>query len=179
MNTNTLFEPIQIGPLTLRNRIAMAPMTRSSSPGNIPNEKNIAYYERRAKHEVGLIITEGTCPGHPAASGYPDVPFFYGDEALAGWQQVVDAVHEQGGAIVPQLWHVGAVRRGKHGPDPEVPAYSPSGLFTPKRENGIAMSQSDIDEVIDAFTNGPMAMGAMQWPAPVLPWKSSKPSVSG
>lgn len=151
MNTKKLFEPIQIGTLNLRNRIAMAPMTRSFSPNNIPNDGNVAYYERRAKNNVGLIITEGTCPGHKAASGYPDVPFFYGEEALIGWKRVVDAVHAQGGAIVPQLWHVGAVRRGKHGPDPSVPAYSPSGLFTPKRENGVAMTQQDIDEVIDAF----------------------------
>jgi len=118
MNTKKLFEPIQIGTLNLRNRIAMAPMTRSFSPNNIPNDGNVAYYERRAKNNVGLIITEGTCPGHKAASGYPDVPFFYGEEALIGWKRVVDAVHAQGGAIVPQLWHVGAVRRGKHGPDP-------------------------------------------------------------
>ena len=153
MNNQHLFDPIALGTLKLRNRIVMAPMTRSFSPSNVPNDGNVAYYERRAINEVGLIITEGTCVGHAGASGYPDVPFFYGDEALAGWKRVVDAVHVQGGAIVPQLWHVGAVRRADKMPNPDVPAYSPSGYLTPKREQGVAMTQADIDDVIGAFVN--------------------------
>ncbi|MEM7347459.1 MAG: NADH:flavin oxidoreductase [Chloroflexota bacterium] len=157
MSDHNLFDPIQIGTLALRNRIAMAPMTRSFSPGNVPNDKNIAYYERRAKNEVGLIITEGTCPGHAAASGYPNVPFFYGEASLAGWKRVVDAVHAQGGAIVPQLWHVGGVRRPDKQPNADVPAYSPSGLFTPTKPNGVAMTEQDIDEVITAFATSAKA----------------------
>ncbi|MEM7114223.1 MAG: NADH:flavin oxidoreductase [Chloroflexota bacterium] len=153
MTKPTLFEPIQLGTLNLRNRIVMAPMTRSFSPNGVPNEGNIAYYERRAKHDVGLIVTEGTLVGHPGASGYPDVPQFHGEEALAGWKGVVDAVHAQGGAIVPQLWHVGAIRKAKYMPNPDVPAYSPSGFMTPKRENGVAMTQQDVNDVIDAFTD--------------------------
>lgn len=158
---STLFEPIQLGTLKLRNRVAMAPMTRSFSPGNVPNDGNVAYYERRAKHDVGLIITEGTCVGHEGASGYRNVPFFYGEAALAGWKRVVDAVHAQGGAIVPQLWHVGGVRQAKNMPNPDVPAYSPSGYFTPKRENGVAMTQQDIDKVIDAFASSAEAAQAL------------------
>ncbi|MEQ3761793.1 MAG: 12-oxophytodienoate reductase, partial [Alcanivorax sp.] len=92
-----LFAPITLGPLTLKNRIVMAPMTRTFSPGNVPNDLNIAYYERRAENEVGLIITEGTCIGHKAANGYARVPFIYGEDALAGWKKVVDAVHAKGG----------------------------------------------------------------------------------
>lgn len=149
--SRALFQPLQLGPLNLKNRLVMAPMTRSFSPGHIPNDSNVAYYRRRAANEVGLIITEGTCVGHPAANGYPNVPFFHGQQALAGWQRVVEAVHEVGGKIMPQLWHVGGVRKDCLQPDEMVPAYSPSGLFSPNRENGVAMSQQDIDAVIEAF----------------------------
>jgi len=149
--TQSIFTPFELGSLRLKNRIVMAPMTRSSSPGHVPNAKNVAYYQRRAANDVGLIITEGTCVGHPAANGYPDVPFFSGDEALAGWQQVVEAVHQAGGKIMPQLWHVGGVRKDCLQPDESVPAYSPSGLLSPNKPNGEAMSQADIDAVTEAF----------------------------
>tara|TARA_R110002049_G_scaffold100337_4_gene244278 strand:+ start:198 stop:1313 length:1116 start_codon:yes stop_codon:yes gene_type:complete len=149
---NPLFERVQIGPLSLQNRIVMAPMTRTFSPGNVPNDKVVEYYARRAENNVGLIITEGTPVGHKAANGYPNVPFFYGKEALAGWKKVVEAVHAQGGKIAPQLWHVGAVRKEGTGPDKSVPGYSPSGLFKPGKENGVAMSKQDIDEVVEAFS---------------------------
>jgi 2,4-dienoyl-CoA reductase-like NADH-dependent reductase (Old Yellow Enzyme family) len=146
-----LFAPITLGPLALKNRIVMAPMTRTFSPGNVPNDLNVAYYERRAENEVGLIITEGTCIGHKAANGYARVPFIYGEDALAGWKKVVDAVHAKGGKIAPQLWHVGAVRKEGVEPDPSVPGYSPSGLFKPGKETGVAMSKDDINDVIEAF----------------------------
>ena len=148
---SSIFNPFELGQLKLKNRIVMAPMTRSFSPGHIPNQKNIEYYRRRAANEVGLIITEGTCVGHKAANGYPNVPFFWGDEALAGWKKVVDAVHEEGGKIMPQLWHVGGVRKDCLQPDETVPAYSPSGLLSPDKPNGVAMTQTDINEVIAAF----------------------------
>lgn len=146
-----IFKPFVLGQLSLKNRIVMAPMTRSFSPGHVPNQKNIEYYQRRAANDVGLIITEGTCVGHKAANGYPNVPFFYGDEALAGWKKVVDAVHAEGGKIMPQLWHVGGVRKDCLQPDESVPAYSPSGLLSPNKPNGVAMTQADIDEVKQAF----------------------------
>ncbi len=146
-----LFDPVQIGPLSLKNRIVMAPMTRTFSPGNVPNDKVVAYYARRAQNEVGLIITEGTPVGHKAANGYPNVPFFYGEAALAGWKKVVDAVHAKGGKIAPQLWHVGAVRKEGTEPDKSVPGYSPSGLFKPGKANGVAMNKEDINEVVEAF----------------------------
>ena len=148
---NPLFDPIELGPLSLRNRIVMAPMTRTFSPGNVPNDLNIAYYARRAENEVGLIITEGTTVGHKAANGYPRVPFMHGEKSLAGWKKVVDAVHAKGGKIAPQLWHVGSVRKEGVEPDKTVPGYSPSGLFKPGKENGIAMSQQDINDVVEAF----------------------------
>ena len=151
LSNAALFQPIELGPLSLRNRIVMAPMTRTFSPGNVPNDLNVAYYERRAENEVGLIITEGTCIGHKAANGYARVPFIYGEEALAGWKKVVDAVHAKGGKIAPQLWHVGSIRKEGVEPDVSVPGYSPSGLVRPGKEGGIAMTKQDIDEVVEAF----------------------------
>jgi 2,4-dienoyl-CoA reductase-like NADH-dependent reductase (Old Yellow Enzyme family) len=115
-----LFESFTLGPLTLSNRIVMAPMTRNFSPGGVPNDQVVAYYKRRAESGVGLIITEGTTVGHKTANGYPAVPAIHGDEALAGWKKVVDAVHAVGGKIAPQLWHVGNVRRLGTEPDGEV-----------------------------------------------------------
>ena len=151
MTNKTLFSPFKSDKLELQNRIVMAPMTRQYSPGNVPNSKNIAYYARRAEHGVGLIITEGTCVGHKGANGYENVPFFYGEKALAGWQQVAEAVHAFGGKIMPQLWHVGAIRKEGQEPDPSVPGYSPSGLIKPGRERGLAMSEQDCVDVIEAF----------------------------
>jgi len=153
MNLGPMFEPFNVYNLTLRNRVAMAPMTRSFSPNGVPGENVVAYYRRRAEAGVGLIITEGTTVNHPAASGYPDVPTFHGVDALAGWKKVVDAVHEGGGAIFPQLWHVGSVRKEGSAPDPSVPGYSPSGLFAPGKPSGRAMSKEDINDVVTAFAD--------------------------
>ena len=154
MNLGPIFEPFQIHNLTLRNRVAMAPMTRNFSPGHVPNQRVVDYYRRRAEGGVGLLISEGTTVNHAAANGYPNVPFFHGDDALAGWKEVVDAVHEAGGAIFPQLWHVGAVRKEGMEPDASVPGYSPSGLFAPGKPNGKAMGKQDIDDVVEAFADG-------------------------
>ncbi|BES73787.1 NADH:flavin oxidoreductase [Marinobacter nanhaiticus D15-8W] len=153
VNLGPLFEPFEINDLTLRNRVAMAPMTRNFSPGNVPGDNVVDYYRRRAEGGVGLLITEGTTVNHPAANGYENVPFFHGDDALAGWKKVVDAVHEAGGAIFPQLWHVGSVRREGMEPDPSVPGYSPSGLYAPGKPNGRAMTKEDIADVVNAFAD--------------------------
>lgn len=151
LQNNPLFQPIQIGALELPNRIVMAPMTRSLSPGNVAHPEVASYYQRRAAGGAGLIITEGTCIGHPAANGYPDVPYIYGEQSLAGWRQVVDAVHDAGGKIAPQLWHVGGVRRPGTEPDPDVPGFGPSGLARPGKKTGHEMTSRDIDDVIAAF----------------------------
>ncbi len=152
-NLGPMFQPFDIHNLTLRNRVAMAPMTRNFSPKGVPGENVVAYYQRRAEAGVGLIITEGTTVNHAGANGYPNVPQFHGDEALAGWKNVVDAVHEAGGVIFPQLWHVGAVRKEGTAPDPSVPGYSPSGLFAPGKPNGKTMSKGDIEDVVTAFAD--------------------------
>ena len=154
---DSLLRPFEHKSLKLRNRVAMAPMTRTFSPGYVPNDQVVGYYQRRAEGEVGLIITEGTFVGHKAANGYERVPAIYGDEAMAGWKKVVDAVHAAGGQIIPQLWHVGSVRKPGIGPDKDVPGYSPSGLFKPGKENGHAMTKEDIQDVVRAFAESAKA----------------------
>ncbi|AYC31791.1 12-oxophytodienoate reductase [Pseudomonas cavernae] len=151
MTVQALFEPFRLGNLELPTRVVMAPMTRNLTPGGIPHAQVVEYYRRRAAAGVGLIVTEGTTVGHQAANGYPHVPRFYGEDALAGWKQVVDAVHAEGGKIVPQLWHVGAVRRLGVEPDASVPGYGPSGKSKDGVEIVHEMTQQDIDEVIAAF----------------------------
>jgi len=153
LSESNLFQPVELGSLKLRNRVVMAPMTRMFSTGGIPNDLVVAYYQKRAKNDVGLIITEGTCIGHKAACGNPNVPFIYGKKPLAGWKKVVDAVHAESGKIVPQLWHVGAIRQANKdaGPDESIEGYSPSGLVMKDKPSGAEMSLEDIKEAIDAF----------------------------
>jgi 2,4-dienoyl-CoA reductase-like NADH-dependent reductase (Old Yellow Enzyme family) len=149
----TLFRPFVSDKLQLPNRVVMAPMTRSACPGNVPNELVVEYYRRRAAGGVGLIITEGTCVDHIAAHGFANVPNFYGEQALAGWKQVVDAVHAEGGKIAPQLWHVGAVREAGCNPGGNEPGHGPSGMSMPGVVSAHTMTQQDIDDVIAAFAS--------------------------
>ncbi len=150
-DTAAFFRPLTIGPLTLANRIVMAPMTRSFSPGGVPGADVAAYYARRATGGVGLILTEGVLVDHPAAGNDPKVPHFYGDAALAGWQRVVDAVHTAGGRIMPQLWHVGTMRRQGDGPHPEAPPVSASGYFKPGKQVASPATTEDIDALIAGY----------------------------
>ncbi|MGK5497429.1 12-oxophytodienoate reductase, partial [Streptomyces sp. URMC 125] len=140
--------------LTVRNRIVMAPMTREFSPGGVPGPDVAEYYARRAAAEVGLIVTEGTYVGHPSAGTSDRVPRFHGEDALAGWEAVADAVHRAGGRIVPQLWHVGMVRAPGAPPVPEAPRVGPSGIPLDGTEPGRTMTLQDIDDVIAAFAAG-------------------------
>ena len=149
-DVSPLFRPFACKSLQLANRVAMAPMTRMRSPNYIPNDEVVGYYRRRAEAGVGLLITEGTTVNHKAANGYEQVPAFHG-AALDGWKKVVDAVHEAGGRIIPQLWHVGAVRRPGVGPDKDVPGYSPSGMNKPGKVVGHVMTREDIQDVVRAF----------------------------
>ena len=148
MSTDTLFRPFTLNGLQLPNRIAMAPMTRSFSPGGIPRENVAEYYRKRAAGGVGLIITEGTAIERTGAANDPNVPHFFGD-ALPGWGEVVKAVHGESGLIAPQLWHVGALpnRRSPKGETAE----SPSGIYMAGRENGVAMTDGDVADAIAAF----------------------------
>ena len=167
-----LFSPFSVGKVRLDNRIVMAPMTRNRSPGGVPNDAVIAYYRRRAEAGVGLIVTEGVGIQHGSALGggsmkERDVPFLYGDAALAGWRAVVDAVHGAGGRIFPQLWHMGPIREDGTGPYPQVPSSRPSGLWGPAGRRSTvpddyvarvlperkAMTDGEIADVIAAFAD--------------------------
>ncbi|MGC4081942.1 MAG: alkene reductase [Vicinamibacterales bacterium] len=99
-----LFDTFSLGPLTLRNRIVMAPMTRNRAPGNVANDLMATYYAQRAS--IGLIVTEGTSPS-PNGLGYARIPGLFTAEHVEGWRKVTDAVHAQGGHIVVQFMHTG------------------------------------------------------------------------
>ncbi|MFK7828980.1 MAG: NADH:flavin oxidoreductase [Congregibacter sp.] len=152
MHSNAaLFRPLKLGKLELANRVVMAPMTRSLSPGNVPHAGVADYYQRRAAGGVGLIITEGTCVNHAAANAYTDVPYIWGEERLEGWRRVADAVHAHGGLIGPQLWHTGGMRRSGTLPEGDINGYTPSGMNMPGRISRHVMTQQDIDDVVRAF----------------------------
>ncbi|MBN6152290.1 alkene reductase [Xanthomonas sp. AmX2] len=105
--TAALFEPYALGPLTLANRIVMAPLTRNrAGQGLVPGELAATYYAQRAS--AGLLITEATQISADA-QGYQDTPGIYTPEQVEGWRRVTDAVHAKGGRIFVQLWHVGRV----------------------------------------------------------------------
>ncbi|MCH5583436.1 NADH:flavin oxidoreductase [Shimazuella sp. AN120528] len=147
----SLFQPFTFNKLQLPNRIVMAPMTRAFSPNGIPTEEVAAYYKRRAANEVGLIITEGTVINHPAASSDSNVPFFYGKEALQGWAKVVEAVHEVGGKIIPQLWHVGIQRPVGSHPFPDVKPISPSGITSTGEKVAEPLTVEEIKDIVEAY----------------------------
>jgi 2,4-dienoyl-CoA reductase-like NADH-dependent reductase (Old Yellow Enzyme family) len=103
----TLQDPIQIGDWNLPNRVIMAPLTRCrASEGRVPNELMREYYQQRAS--AGLIISEATSIS-PMGVGYPDTPGIWSKEQVAGWKRVTDGVHNAGGRIILQLWHVGRI----------------------------------------------------------------------
>ena len=108
MSTDPLFTPLRLGHYQVSNRIVMPPMTRSraSQPGDVANGLMAEYYAQRAS--AGLIISEGTQIS-PLGKGYAWTPGIYSAEQIAGWRQVTDAVHAQGGLIFAQLWHVGRI----------------------------------------------------------------------
>ncbi|WP_271078046.1 NADH:flavin oxidoreductase [Aurantiacibacter sp. MUD61] len=148
---SALFQPITIRNLTLKNRIAMAPMTRNFSADGVPGADVAEYYRKRAEGEVGLIITEGTGVDRPESRNEPNIPRFHGDDALSGWRNVVEAVHGEGGAIAPQLWHTGLVK--EQFPDRPRPgtAEGPSGLYKEDKPYGRAMSEEDVADAVAAF----------------------------
>lgn len=119
---STLFDPIQIGDITLTNRIVMAPLTRNRAiAGNKPGPLTVEYYRQRAT--AGLIIAEAS-PISPTAQGYLDTPGIWSPEQVAAWKMVTKAVHAEGGKIVLQLWHVGRISHTSLLPDGAVPVSS-------------------------------------------------------
>lgn len=140
MAVQDLFQPLTVGSLTVPNRFAMAPMTRQASPEGVPGADVAEYYRRRAAGGTGLIITEGirlpdSSAGHPYS-----IPTIAGEDALAGWTRVVDAVHTEGATIAAQLWHQGAQRDDADG----VVPVSPSGVDGHGRPRGRALETDDL-----------------------------------
>jgi N-ethylmaleimide reductase len=113
----TLFDPLQIGEFVIKNRVVMAPLTRArATREHVPTPRMATYYGQRAS--AGLIISEAS-PISRQGAGWPWSPGFWTDEQVAAWQPVTQAVHDQGGKIVAQLWHMGrVVHPSLHGEQP-------------------------------------------------------------
>ena len=157
----TLFDPITVGSLHLPNRIVMAPLTRNRAtmPGRVPNALMKDYYAQRAS--AGLILTEATSVA-PEGVGYPATPGIWSDEQVAGWRTITEAVHEAGGRILLQLWHVGRISDPVYhdGRPPVAPsAIRPAGhvsLLRPIRDYAVprALETSEVEAVVEAFRKG-------------------------
>ena len=156
----TLFDPIKVGDLQLPNRIIMAPLTRCrASEGRVPNELMAEYYVQRAS--AGLILTEATSVT-PMGVGYPDTPGIWSDEQVAGWSKITAAVHNAGGRIVLQLWHVGRIS-DPHYLDGQLPV-APSAiaaeghvsLMRPKKAyvTPRALETDEIAGIVEAYRLG-------------------------
>jgi 2,4-dienoyl-CoA reductase-like NADH-dependent reductase (Old Yellow Enzyme family) len=154
-DVSPLFSPVQVAGLKLRNRWVMAPMTRQFSPDGIPGDEVAAYYGRRAG-SLGLLITEGTYVDE-TAGGSSRVPRFFGERPLAGWRKVAAAVHAEGGAIFPQLWHIGVQRKPGTGPFPEAPVISPSGITAAGDAVGEPASPAALEAVTASFARAAAA----------------------
>ena len=126
MNREILFESTQLGPYTLKNRIVLPPLTRSrsSQPGNIPNDLMADYYRQRAG--AGFMVTEGT-QIEPRGQGYAWTPGMHSPEQVEGWRKITAAVHAEGSIIFAQLWHVGRVSHNSLQPGGAAPV-APSAI---------------------------------------------------
>lgn len=159
-----LLAPVQLGDLQLDNSIVMAPLTRCKADDDlIPTEEIAAYYARRA--ETGLIISEATIV-MPNGQGYPNTPGIYSDAQIAGWKNVTNRVHENGGKIFLQLWHVGRVSHPifLKGNTPVAPSAVALSGRVPRTELNYgtprALETEEIPEYIEAFAQG--AANAME-----------------
>lgn len=144
-----LFSPWRHGRLELRNRVVMAPMTRRmAGEDGIPTDEMLAYYRRRAAAEVGLIVSEGTAIDSLHAYDTLTVPRFETSVQLEAWKRIVDAVHQEGGAFAPQLWHTGRLAADPIGPSP---GQAPPGRNGVERPLTREMKADDFDQVLRAF----------------------------
>ncbi|GAB5388260.1 MAG: alkene reductase [Alphaproteobacteria bacterium] len=158
---STLFDPITLGELDLRNRIIMAPLTRTRATADtrVPTDLMVEYYRQRAS--AGMILTEATSVS-PMGVGYPRTPGIWSDEQVAGWRKITDAVHQEGGKILLQLWHVGRVSHSTYldGALPHAPSAVQSAghvsLMRPKAEYETphAMTEDEITATIAAYRTG-------------------------
>lgn len=146
-----LLTPFTVAGMTLRNRFAMAPMSRRKTPGGVPTQESADYYSARARGGAALIITEGTFIDDPAAGFSDHIPTIYGDDAEAGWRRVVDSVHAAGSSIMVQLWHGGVLRGADQIPNPGVPARSPSGIDLDGKPFGEELTTRQIEAIIESY----------------------------
>lgn len=156
-DVDILFEPYTLNTLSLDNRIVMAPMTRSFSPGGAPGDDVVAYYRRRAEGGVGLILTEGVHPNVTTADGTPRVPHIVTPEAESAWAKVAGAVHEAGGRIGMQIWHEGPFRNPEKSANPDIPSWSASGFKMPGKPLWSPMTEAEIETAITEFVDAAAA----------------------
>lgn len=158
--TSKLFTPLQIGDLTIPNRIIMAPLTRSRAEfERTPNEMMREYYTQRA--EAGLILTEATAI-NPMGVGYADTPGIWSEQQIAGWKKITESVHKEGGRIFLQLWHVGRISDPKFldGELPVAPsAIQPDGrLSLQKMGHKIvkprALENHEVKQIVQDYKQG-------------------------
>jgi N-ethylmaleimide reductase len=153
-----LFSSYQLGRVELKNRVVMAPMTRSRSPENVPGDVVAEYYEQRA--EAGLIITEGTSPS-PHGVGYARIPGLYSPAQVAGWKKVTERVHAAGSRIFAQLMHTGRVSHPANLPagatvfGPSAVA-APGQMFTDSEgmqpfPTPVVLTDAQVEQTIEEF----------------------------
>src|SRR5437763_1215077 len=168
MNTlSKLFEPYKLGPITLPNRLVMAPLTRNRAvAGMVPSPLSVEYYGQRAS--AGLLITEASQISQQG-EGYQDTPGIYSREQVAGWRKVTEPVHARGGRIFIQIWHVGRISHTSLQPNNGAPV-GPSpirakgktfvgGVFTDISEPR-ALTLEEIPGIVEGFRRG--AANAME-----------------
>ena len=155
-----LLSPYALGPLSLPNRVIMAPMTRNRAPGNVPTDLMATYYRQRAS--AGFIVTEAT-QVDPRGRGYPNTPGIHSDEQVEAWRTITDTVHAAGGRIILQLWHVGRVSHTSYhdGQKPLAPSpvrldadgFTQNGEMAPHTEPR-ALTTDEVTEVVEQFRRG-------------------------
>lgn len=159
---SNLLSPVKIGNYQLKNRVAMAPMTRTRSPHGIPTANNATYYAQRAS--VGLIISEGTAIS-PTSMGYLHIPGLFNAAQVKAWKPITKAVHDNNGIIFTQLWHVGRISHYSNQPNYQSPV-APSAIIAANAmcwgiENGIegrvptvmprALEKEEIQDIIQDY----------------------------
>ncbi|WP_019416206.1 NADH:flavin oxidoreductase [Paenisporosarcina sp. TG20] len=158
--TSTLFTPVNLGNITISNRVGVAPMTRTSATSDgLATDQMVNYYAKFARGGFGLIITEGTYPDNKYSQGYFDQPGIINNEQVTAWKKVTDAVHQENGKIIVQLMHAGALSQGNPykketlGPSAVQPKgeqmkfYGGNGPFAVPNE----ATKEDIAQVVQAF----------------------------
>jgi N-ethylmaleimide reductase len=160
---NKLFTPVQIGPITLKHRIVMPPMSRLRAhwPSGVPRDLMIEYYGQRAS-DGGLIFTEATAIS-PSGRGYTGAPGLHSDQQVTGWKRVTDAVHAKGGYMFAQLWHAGRTTHiavtgeepvtasidPAYWTDPNILVVTPDGFSQPSPHR--ALETAEIADIVEQY----------------------------